>query len=537
MSEINTNYHEIITGLKEKIRQARLRAAVLANTELLKIYWEIGLTILSYQQHEGWGAKTIERLAADLKAEFPDFKGFSIRNLKYMRAFAAAWPEFEIRQGLLAQLKQAKYQHDTIVQASLAQLPWYHHITLLDKIKEREKRLFYIQKAIENGWSRDVMVHQIETGLFERSGKAITNFKETLPAPQSDLAQQAIKNPYVFDFLGFSENMKERDLERALVSHLKDFMLELGKGFAWLGNQKQLVIDGKEFFLDLLFFNCNMNCFVNFELKIGEFKAEFAGKLNFYVNTIDAQLKRPEHNPTIGILLCKTPNETIIKYSLQGIESPIGVSSYQLEKALPANLTANSLPTVEELEKEIEHTYEEFKSPTEKKIDHLKSLLKNLNEPELQEKMNAEACRAIFDRILMVLLVKMENKLSLEVSSMFRENETRILIDGHAFHTYEDAAPFLDDRKNMYTKAGIEIVNHGFKKAGRKAFNCWSGLQINLETYKFTFTLLNQKNILLEKLYHDKISNAEEEELIETWLNALLDDITLKVQHINQESR
>jgi predicted nuclease of restriction endonuclease-like (RecB) superfamily len=534
MSQVPSNYYSIISGLKERIRQARLKAVVLINKELLQVYWEIGQTILDQQKEQGWGAKIIDQLSADLKNEFPDFKGLSVRNLKYMRAFAEAYPQFGLVQQPAAQIQIIDKQPSIIVQQLAAQLPWGHHQVLLDKIKSPEQRLYYMQKAIENGWSRDVMIHQIETSSYERSGKAITNFNVTLPALQSDLAQQSIKNPYVFDFLSYSEEMKERELEKALIQHLKNFMLELGKGFAWIGNQKNLVVEEDDFFLDLLFFNYNMNCFVIFELKIGEFKPEFAGKLNFYVNAIDEQLKGKEHNPTIGILLCKTPNQTVIKYSLQGIESPIGVTSYQFEKALPKELKGE-LPTVEELEKEIDQGYAELKNPVDKKIDRLKDMLKNLKEPEIKEKRNIEHCRNIYQKVVMVLLAKMLNRFEKDLTTMFQDNEATIYIDGQSFTDFDKAGDHMRDNLGSPCKEfKIEFRSNGFKKAGTNTFNLWSGLQLLLQDYKYSFSPVNELQVIfLEKLYHESLTVPEENELVEKWMDRLLDNITFHVEKIS----
>ncbi len=527
MLSIPTNYQQIITGLKNRIREARLKAAVLVNRELLNVYWEIGNTILGQQKIQGWGAKVIERLATDLKTEFPDFKGLSVRNLKYMRTFADAWPEFGIVQQSAAQIESVEIQSNVIVQQLAAQMLWGHHQLLLDKVKNKDQRLFYMQKANENGWSRDVMAHQIETGLFERSGKAITNFKSTLPAVQSDLAQQTIKNPYIFDFLSLTEDVREAELEKGLIQHLKKFMLELGKGFAWVGNQKNLVVEGDDFFLDLLFYNYHLHCFVNFELKIGEFKPEYAGKLNFYVNTIDQQLKGDGDNPTIGILLCKTPNETVIKYSLQGIESPIGVTSYQFEKALPEGFKAE-LPTIEELEKEIEESYKELKNPSEKKLDKLKEMLKNLKEPEVKEKKSKENAEIIFDKAVKILLAKMMNRYEKEIRPYFQDNELSIYIDNHGFPDFEKAeAHFREEVKYPVNDFKLEYRSSGFKPAGRQAFNCWTGLQIQCHQFKYSLSLVRHvEKPLLEKLYHETLTDAEENELVEKWMEGLVDDIT-----------
>lgn len=359
-SFLRDRYVNLLNDLKEKIRQAQVRAAVKVNYELLKIYWQIGKAILKQQKERGWGSKIIDNLAIDLKLEFPDFKGISLRNLKYMRAFAEAYPDFlkaenSRRQPFMDQVVE-------FVQPLNAQIPWTHHTIILDKVKATDERRFYIKKTLENNWSKNVLKLQIDSHLYQRQGKAITNFEHTLPQPQSDLARETLKNPYVLDFLGLTEQAQEHDLENALILHLKKFMLELGRGFAYVGNQKNLIVGGDDYFLDLLFFNYNLDCFVVFELKVGEFKPEYTGKLNFYVNAVNAQIKCAGHKPTIGILLCKTPNDTVVKYSLQGVDSPIGVSDYELGQALPNRLRAE-IPTVEEFETEIEKEYRELKSP------------------------------------------------------------------------------------------------------------------------------------------------------------------------------
>jgi predicted nuclease of restriction endonuclease-like (RecB) superfamily len=375
--EATKNYGEVLHSLKQKIRQARLRATIAVNNELLKIYWEIGSTILLHQKNEGWGTKVIDRLAADLKLEFSGMKGLSLRNIKYMRAFAEAYPGFVIVQPLAAQLQKDKTKNrllqnpslktvqSTIVQPLVAQLPWTHHTIIIDKVKEVSERIFYIKKAVENGWSKSVLTAQIESQLYRRQGKAITNFDSTLTPLQSDLAKETLKNPYLFDFLSIGEEMQEREMEKALMQHIKKFLLELGRGFAYVGNQFNVVVEDDDFFLDLLFYNYYLHCFIVFELKIGKFKPEYAGKLNFYINTVDEQIKSQQHKPTIGVLLCKTPNHTVVKYALKGIKTPIGVADYEFAKALPKNLKAG-LPSIEELEAALGTETKNFKPPHKK---------------------------------------------------------------------------------------------------------------------------------------------------------------------------
>jgi predicted nuclease of restriction endonuclease-like (RecB) superfamily len=328
------DYAAWLAGLKQRIRAAQQRAAVNANRELVLLYWEIGHEILERQRNQGWGAKVIDRLARDLRAAFPAMKGFSPRNLKYMRAFAEAWPEVEF------------------VQAALAQLPWYHQIALLDKLADRDARRWYAAKAVEHGWARSVLVMQIETDLRGRQGGAITNFPARLPPPQSDLAAASLKDPYLFDFLGLTEEAHEREIEKALIDHMTRFLLELGAGFAFVGQQHRLEVGGEEFFVDLLFYHLRLRCYVVVELKATPFKPEYAGQLNFYLSAIDAELKDPTDHPTIGLLLCKERNRTVAEYALRDIGKPLGVAQYQLVRAIPDSL-ANGLPTIEQIEAEL----------------------------------------------------------------------------------------------------------------------------------------------------------------------------------------
>ncbi|MBD2158873.1 PDDEXK nuclease domain-containing protein [Leptolyngbya sp. FACHB-16] len=342
------NYALFFNDLKQRIRQAQIKAALAVNKELLLLYWQIGKEILERQQVEGWGAKIIDRLAKDLKQEFPDINGFSRSNLKYMRLFAQAYSEEQISQG------------------ALGQIPWYHNIALLEKLKSPEQRLWYAQKAIENGWSRNVLVMQIESDLYCRQGGAITNFAQTLPRPQSDLAQNLIKDPYNFDFLTLQEGAQERELERALVDHIRGFLLELGVGFAFLGSQYPIQVDGKEYRLDLLFYHVHLRCYIVIDLKMTEFEPEFTGKMNFYVSAVDDLLRHPQDQPTIGLILCKSKSKTTAEYALRNLSTPIGVSTHRLPKQLK-----DSLPSVEQLESEIETIISELGREQQSKAEEL----------------------------------------------------------------------------------------------------------------------------------------------------------------------
>ena len=329
----SNDYVQLLDTLKERIRTSRLRAALAVNEELILLYWEIGRDILDRQDSAGWGAKIVDRLSADVKHDFPEMTGFSPRNLKYMRALAEAFPNREI------------------VQQVIAQLPWGHAITLVEAVKDRAQRIWYAEQAREHGWSRKVLAFQIGSDLFARQGKAITNFERTLPTPQSDLAQALIKDPYSFDFLGLGPDVLERELERSLLDHLRSLILELGKGFAFVGSQYHLEVAGQDYYLDLLFYHLQLRCFVVVELKIEEFKPEFAGKMNFYLSAVDDLLRHTNDGHTIGIILCQGKNAVVVEYALRDSVKPMAVAGYTLSTALPAPLQA-ALPTAEDLARE-----------------------------------------------------------------------------------------------------------------------------------------------------------------------------------------
>lgn len=331
---LTKEYMVFLDHLKQRVATSRLHAARSVNTELILLYHHIGSEILKRQKENGWGAKVIDRLSRDLRAIFPEMKGFSTRNLKYMRLFAESYTDVEF------------------VQQVAAQLPWFHTVVLLDKIKDPEERLFYFHKAIEHGWSRNVMVHQLELGLHKRQGKAITNFSDKLPAPHSELAHQVLKDPYIFDFLSIGNEAHEREIENALTQHIQKFLLELGSGFAFVGNQVPIQVGEEEFFIDMLFYHLELRCFVVIELKAGKFKPADIGQLNFYLTAVNNQIKKVVDNPTIGVLLCKEKDKIVAEYALKEITQPIGLAEYHLTDSLPENLKT-VLPTIEELEEEL----------------------------------------------------------------------------------------------------------------------------------------------------------------------------------------
>lgn len=334
-----SDYPAFLSELKERIRAAQVRAALAVNRELILLYHEIGRDIADRQTQHGWGDKVLDRLAADLKAAFPGIEGFSRRSLYRMRAFYLAY----------------KGRPDFVSQVA-TQIPWFHNVVVLESVKDAAEREFYVRKTIEHGWSRAILEHQIETGLYHRQGKAVTNFERTLPPPQSDLAQQLLKDPYNFDFLTLGEDAHERHLERGLLAHIQAFLLELGQGFAFVGSQYPLTVGGQEFLMDLLFYHLKLRCFVVIDLKMRAFEPEFAGKMNFYLSAVDDLLRHEGDAPTIGIILCKTKNETIAEYALRDMSKPIGVAAHltaELTRSLPPDLQSD-LPTIAELEAKAE---------------------------------------------------------------------------------------------------------------------------------------------------------------------------------------
>ena len=326
-------YAELLKEIKERVRAAQVRAGLAANRELLALYWDIGRMILARQEAEGWGAKVIDRLSRDLHAAFPGQQGFSPRNLKYMRAFADAWPDPQF------------------VQQPAAQIPWTHHCMLLDKVQTRADRLWYAAKAIENGWSRNVLALQIQSALHTRQGRAVSNFPATLPPPQSDLGQQITKDPYLFDFLNLREDANERAVESGLLGHVERFLLELGAGFALVGRQVHLEVGEQDFYLDLLLYHLTLRCFVVIDLKARDFTPEAAGKMNFYLSAVDDRYRQARDAPSIGLILCRAKNRILAEYALRDLQKPIGVADYvtRLVETLPEPLRA-AVPSVKEIE-------------------------------------------------------------------------------------------------------------------------------------------------------------------------------------------
>lgn len=353
------DYASLLIEIKQQVKQSQLKAVISANSQMLYMYWYIGNHILQMQLEQGWGAKVIEQLSKDLRSEFPEHKGFSVRNLRYMRKFAE---EFSLKfiqtignqSNIIVQAPLAQLE-DVFVQAPLAQISWYHHMALMDKVKDMNERLWYINAGVENGWSRSILIMQIESNLYQRqvTAKKITNFQSTLPSVQSDFAEQILKDPYIFDFVNIKGKADEKNIEDQLCTHITKFLLELGQGFSFIGRQYHLSVGDQDFYIDLLFYHIRLRCYVVVELKAVPFSPEQTGQLNFYVNAVDKTLKTEHDNPTIGLLLCKSKNETVAEYALGGINTPMGVADFELSKAVPNDLKS-TLPSIEDLERELE---------------------------------------------------------------------------------------------------------------------------------------------------------------------------------------
>ena len=354
----DTEYKKLLLELKEKVRSSQLKAAIKVNYELLDLYWTLGEYIVKKQEQHSWGDAFIKSLAKDLQKEFPDMKGFSETNIKYIRR----WYSFYMKglQGV-AEIEnndsnskglQPVAQFDERVINHIKQIPWGHNQRIINKCKTIDEAIYYVNKTIDNGWSRNVLEHQIESGLYVREGKSITNFEKRLPALQSDLARQTLKDPYNFDFLTIREGYDERELQKELVDKISDFLLELGEGFAYIGKEYHININGDDFYIDLLFYNLKLHSYIVIELKAEKFKPEHLGQLNFYVTAVNRELKTDRDNATIGLLICKDKNDVVCEYSLEQISQPIGISKYKITKLLEAEYKS-SLPSIEEIEKKI----------------------------------------------------------------------------------------------------------------------------------------------------------------------------------------
>lgn len=353
-------YSEWRKNIEELIEVSKLRTAITVNANMLTLYWNIGRSILQKQEESGWGKKVIEQLSKDLSKRFPNDRGYSARNLGYMKSFAQEYPDFPILQVPLAKFKELPNLQASLanleegqefVQVPLAQITWYHHISLLPKVKDDAERAYYITETAQNGWSRDVMLMQIANGYIHAKGRAINNFTQTLPPPQSDLARYIFKDPYNFSFLGTVALQNELDIEISLTRKITDFLLEMGRGFAYIDRQYHISVDGDDYYIDILMYHLKLHCYVVIELKAVEFKPEFVSKLNFYISAVDEFVKSPEDKPTIGLLLCRTKSDKKAEFSLRGVTQPMGIAQYETEKLFAD--VASALPQIEDIEEKL----------------------------------------------------------------------------------------------------------------------------------------------------------------------------------------
>jgi predicted nuclease of restriction endonuclease-like (RecB) superfamily len=535
---VPVNYQQIVTALKNKIRSARLQATLRLNADLLAIYREIGVAIAEQEREAGWGAKVVENLSRDLKSEFQDMKGLSPRNLRYMRDFAVAYPHFPLLQAPLAKMPEngTEAKDEVILQAPLAKLSWYHHITLLVKVKEEETRTFYIQQTIQNGWSRDVMVHQIEGGLHQRLGQLTHNFAAT--TDQSELITQVFKDPYKFDFIYLGREAKERDLEDALTSQLKKFLLELGQFFSFMGEQYRVVLGEKEYFYDLLFYHTKLKRYVIIDLKIGEFKPEFVGKMEFYLTLADEQLRDEKDDRSIGLILCKTKDGLVAEYALRDSKKAIGISEYKINENLPENIQGE-LPSIKDIEQSMEEELKTLQSHTEKRMEDLLQKLASLHREEVKTPVTYPLLCALYDKSICPLFEYLLVRL--------HEFDQYFLASNH-FWSFEKSTTELSEFEQQWKNE--EILKrqqepfflyrlNGLKKAGVDAFDTVIQISIRLNQYQYGIKLINYNNQqpFIEKLYEQALTKEEMQMIGDTISKQILQHIEGQIEFISRDKR
>jgi predicted nuclease of restriction endonuclease-like (RecB) superfamily len=559
MSENNfINYSAVLHELKEKIKQSRIRAFLSVNKELLQTYWDIGSVIAKQEKAEGWGAGIVKSLSRDLRIEFPDMQGISPRNLRYMRDFALAYPYFPILQAPLAKLESKTYDADNqrfvilqeppaklgngnpgsaIVQAPLAQLSWYHHITLLDKIKDPAIRQFYILKTIENGWSRNVMVHQIESGLHNRQGALLTNFNKTVAPEQSELLQQIFKDPYNFDFLQMTDRVRERDLENALIQHIKKFLLELGDGFAFMGQQYKLLAGEKEYIIDLLFYHTKLRRHIIVDLKVGDFEAEFVSKMNLYLGIADDSLKGMYDERSIGLILCKTKDKVIAEYALRDTIKPIGISEYKITEALPDNIKGE-LPSIEELEQKMDEELIESSNPIDARLKAVKEKLKNITNEEIQTPVSFSILSALYQQDLRPLYLSIIEKFT-DFNELFHDYRCEWYHGNNHIDSLKQLDGIWSDEIELQKSNEIlfDYRLFGFRKAGTENYSAQVQLRFEINTYWYGFSIVNNndRQPFLKKLYHQGLDDENKQHIIDRITNNMLDQIEWIVRRIEEK--
>jgi len=540
MSEVKFhNYSAVLNELKEKIKQARIRAALTVNKELLQTYWDIGTTIAQQEKAEGWGAGIVKSLSKDLRLEFPDMQGISPRNLRYMRDFALSYPDFPILQAPLAKLGSSPYvaenQESIILQAPLAKLSWYHHLTLLDKVKDPAIRQFYIIKTIENGWSRNTMVYWIEAELHLKHGPVSANSKSAITSGESELIQQLFKDPYNFDFLQLTEKAKERDVENALIQHIKKFLLELGEGFAFMGLQYKLNAGEKEYIIDLLFYHTKLRRYIVIELKIGDFEPEFIGKMNLYLGIVDDTLKGIYDEGSIGLILCKTKDKVIAEYALRDTGKLIGISEYKIVQALPENIKGE-LPSIEELEQKMDEEFSSVINPVNTRLKAIKDKLNNIATEEIQTQVTFTILSQLYHKSLRSLY-----QMIIEIFSGFNELFHECRYEWCYGNTHIESFIQLDEiwKNDKGTINDTEIIFDyrllGFRKAGTENYSIQIRLRFEIDKYWYGFSIDDSNSKpFLKKLYHQNLSAEDKRFIVDYLSSRMLDQIELIVGRIEE---
>lgn len=525
-------YGELLQMLKEKIKTAQQRAIMAVNNELLFVYWEIGSAIAEQEQLVGWGGKIVDKLAADLKAEFSEMKGLSPRNLRYMRDFALAYPSF--LQQIATKNQTFVNQGVIFLQQAAAKLPWGHHQVLLTKLKTAKEREFYIRKAAENGWSRSILEHQIESRLYESQGALVNNFSNTLPDYHSELTAQVFKDPYNFDFIMLGEQAKERDLENALIAHVTKVLLELGAGFAFMGRQKRFEAGGKEFFVDLLFYHTKLRRYIIIELKIGEFEPEFVSKMNLYLGIVDDQLKSENDEPAIGLILCKTNNKIVAEYALRDTSKPIGIAEYKIAEQLPENFRGE-LPSIEEIELRLDEEIKETQNPIDARFQALKDKIKNLKTDEIQTPATFNVLSKLYENGLRVLYEELMERVKMFEDEFYSKNFLWYCSTKNLSHI-EQVDDYWKEEGNLsqFFEFNFQICLDGFKKAGTVYCSSTQTLTLKIDTYHYGFKLVNFNNQqpFLKKLYHQSLTGSDRKQITDVMMTAIMDDVERILENV-----
>jgi predicted nuclease of restriction endonuclease-like (RecB) superfamily len=529
------NYQTIVSILKEKIRQARQQAALKLNADLLSIYHQIGCAIAEQETKWGWGAKVVDRLSRDLRAEFEDMRGLSPRNLRYMRDFSLAYPQFPFLQGDLAKLQKdgAEVNENSILQGELAKLSWYHHITLLDKAKDPGVRQFYIRETIKNGWSRDVMVHQIEAGLHKAKGQLIHNFDATTTHP--GLISQVFKDPYMFDFIFLGNEAKERDLENALIAQLMKLLLELGQYFAFMGKQYRLHLKESEYFVDLLFYHTKLKRYIVIELKIGDFRPEFIGQMSFYLSLADEQLRDGRDEKSIGLILCKTKDGLVAEYALRDTNKAIGIAQYKVHERLPENIQGE-LPSIEEIEKNMAEELKAIENPTKARMDRLMKKLALLQGDEVKTPVTPFHLSSLFDHSVRPLFDYLLTRLE-EFSQYFISESHYWLYNNNAAKELDELGTIWKNERHFRVggESNFGYRLSGFKKAGVETFDVSTQVFIQIDEYFYGIRLLNSNNNqpFIRKLYDHILTEEELQNVGDMVCKALMDQIEWHIDRIS----